>query len=173
MPPLGPFNGKSFATSISPWVITADALRPFRVEKTSSGGSTAGYLHDPESSTFEITMQVDIMAAGGKTTLGSSQIQDLDWTPRQMIAHSVSSGSALRTGDIVSTGTVSGSEEGSHGCLLEATEGGMKPISLHNGANRTFLLDGDTVRMTAFAGGVGAGVGFGECIGTLLPCPRL
>ncbi|KFA70909.1 hypothetical protein S40288_10149 [Stachybotrys chartarum IBT 40288] len=173
MTPLGPFNGKSFATSISPWVITVDALRPFRVVKTSSGGSTAAYLHDPESVTFDITMQVEIVAAGGKTTLGSSQVQDLYWTPRQMIAHSVSSGSALRTGDIISTGTVSGFEEGTYGCLLEATEGGTKPIALHNGATRTFLLDGDTVRMTAFAGGVEAGVGFGECIGTLLPSRRL
>ncbi|KAF5006424.1 hypothetical protein FDECE_7184 [Fusarium decemcellulare] len=166
MNPLGPFNGKSLGTSISPWVVTPDALESFRTSASPQKGMIASYLNHPKPSTYSITMEVEILSNSHATKIGTCPVSSLYWTPPQMIAHSVSSGSALRTGDILATGTVSGSEEGSQGCLLETTEGGTRPLTLRDGSKRTYLGDGDVVRITAVAG---EGVGFGDCIGGLTP----
>ncbi|CAG7562785.1 unnamed protein product [Fusarium equiseti] len=166
MSPLGPFNGKSLGTSISPWIITLDALDPYRTRSPAQQTLSASYLQHPNPSTFSITMKVELLANKAATTLGTCPVEALYWTPQQMIAHSVSSGSALRTGDILATGTVSGSDEASRGCMLETTEGGSKPVTLSDGSKRGYLEDGDVVRITAVAG---EGVGFGECIGQLTP----
>ncbi|KAF9766042.1 hypothetical protein IL306_001581 [Fusarium sp. DS 682] len=167
--PLGPFNGKSLGTSISPWIITLDALEPFRTKAAEQKAISASYLQHPNPSTFSITMKVEVLANSTATTLGVCPVEALYWTPQQMVAHSVSSGSALRTGDLLATGTVSGSEETSRGCMLETTEGGTKPVTLSDGSKRGFLEDGDVVRITASVGEDGSGVGFGECIGQLTP----
>ncbi|KAH7182561.1 uncharacterized protein B0J16DRAFT_288711 [Fusarium flagelliforme] len=166
MSPLGPFNGKSLGTSISPWIITLDALDPYRTRSPAQQTLSASYLQHPNLSTFSITMKVELLANKTATTLGTCPVEALYWTPQQMIAHSVSSGSALRTGDVLATGTVSGSDEASRGCMLETTEGGSKPVTLKDGSKRGYLEDGDVVRITAAAG---EGVGFGECIGQLTP----
>ncbi|RBR26698.1 uncharacterized protein FIESC28_00481 [Fusarium coffeatum] len=166
MSPLGPFNGKSLGTSISPWIITLDALDPYRTRSPAQQTLSASYLQHPNPSTFSITMKVELLANSTTTTLGTCPVEALYWTPQQMIAHSVSSGSALRTGDILATGTVSGSDEASRGCMLETTEGGSKPVTLSDGSKRGYLEDGDVVRITAVAGD---GVGFGECVGQLTP----
>ena len=166
MSPLGPFNGKSLGTSISPWIITLDALDPYRTRSPAQQTLSASYLQHPNPSTFSITMKVELLANSTATTLGTCPVEALYWTPQQMIAHSVSSGSALRTGDILATGTVSGSDEASRGCMLETTEGGSKPVTLSDGSKRGYLEDGDVVRITAVAGD---GVGFGECVGQLTP----
>ncbi|WKT48602.1 Fumarylacetoacetase, N-terminal domain superfamily [Fusarium oxysporum f. sp. vasinfectum] len=149
--PLGPFNGKSLGTSISPWIITLDALEPFRTKAQEQKAISASYLQHPNPSTFSITLKVEVLANNASTTLGSVR------------------GSALRTGDLLATGTVSGSEETSRGCMLESTEGGSKPVTLSDGLKRGFLEDGDVVRITGSVGGDGSGVGFGECIGQLTP----
>lgn len=171
MMPLGPFNGKSLGTTLSPWIVTLDALEPFRAKAASQNAVRPTYLQDSSRSTYSITLQVDIITESA-STIGTCPLENLYWTPRQMIAHSVSSGSALRTGDILATGTISGSEEGSHGCLLESTEGGTRPVRLVDGSERAFLEDGDVVRITALAGGVD-GVGFGECVGRLVASRQL
>ncbi|KAL4724765.1 hypothetical protein ACLX1H_008211 [Fusarium chlamydosporum] len=169
MSPLGPFNGKSLGTSLSPWVVTLDALDPFRTRSPAQQTLAASYLQHPNPSTFSITMKVEVLANSTETTIGTCRVEALYWTPQQMIAHSVSSGSALRTGDVLATGTVSGSDESSRGCMLETTEGGSKPVTLTDGSERGFLEDGDIVRITAIVGEANSGVGFGECFGKLMP----
>jgi fumarylacetoacetase len=169
MSPLGPFNGKSLGTSLSPWIVTLDALDSFRTRSPAQQTLAASYLQHPNPSTFSITMKVEVLANSTATTVGVCPVEALYWTPQQMIAHSVSSGSALRTGDVLATGTVSGSNESSRGCMLETTEGGSKPVTLVDGSKRGFLEDGDVVRITAVVGEQGSGVGFGECVGQLTP----
>ncbi|RSL71458.1 hypothetical protein CEP54_001319 [Fusarium duplospermum] len=169
MNPLGPFNGKSLGTSISPWVVTLEALESFKTSACPKQASLVSYLRHSKPSTYSITMEVEILTNSTATKIGVCPVDSLYWSPPQLLAHAVSSGSALRTGDILATGTVSGSTDGSHGCLLETTEGGTKPITLDDGKQRTYLEDGDVVRITAVAGETSSGVGFGECIGRLTP----
>jgi fumarylacetoacetase len=171
MVPLGPINSKAFGTSISPWVVTLEALNEFKAPGPTSDVVLADHLEDipaPQSS-YNIGLKVELLVGEYTTTLSQSNFKDLHWSGRQMVAHIASSGADLRTGDILGTGTVSGPEEGSHGCLLEINNGGKKPVSLANGPTRVFLEDGDVVRMTGLAGEEGSGVGFGECIGELRP----
>ncbi|KAH7258471.1 hypothetical protein B0J15DRAFT_445764 [Fusarium solani] len=173
MNPLGPFNGKSLGTSISPWVVTLEALERFKTGSCPQQDSLPSYLRNSKPSTYSITMEVEILTGSTATKIGVCPVDSLYWSPPQLLAHAVSSGSALRTGDILATGTVSGSIDGSHGCLLETTEGGTKPVALSDGSRRTYLEDGDVVRITAVAGEASSGVGFGECIGRLTPSRSL
>ncbi|KAF3354288.1 hypothetical protein VdG1_07753 [Verticillium dahliae VDG1] len=168
MMPLGPFNGKSVGSTISPWVVTLDALEPFRSDGQLQR-SVPRYLEDPDRGSYNITMKAEIVARGNATTVGTCKVQDLYWSMRQMTAHAVSSGASLRTGDVLATGTVSGPGEGALGCLLEITGGGSAPVVLKDGSRRAFLEDGDTVRMTAIAGNEDDGVGFGDCVGMIVP----
>ncbi|PKS12538.1 hypothetical protein jhhlp_000746 [Lomentospora prolificans] len=170
MMPLGPLNGKNFGTTISPWIVTLDALEPFKVPGPARVQPVVNYLNDPENVTYSIGMQVEVQTETSTTVIGKSNVKLMYWTARQMVAHIASAGAALRSGDIMATGTVSGEGKGSHGCMLEATEGGKVPVALDNGSTRTYLQDGDVVRMTAVAGELSSsGVGFGECVGKLLP----
>jgi fumarylacetoacetase len=170
MPPLGPFNGKSLGTTLSPWIVTLEALQPFRTGRTSNQDKVfSQYMRDSDSPMFDITMQVEVVTESSAHLVGKSNVQTLHWSPGQMIAHAVSSGSSIRTGDVIATGTVSGSEKGSFGCLLESTEGGTNPIEFPDGSKRVYLEDNDVVRMTAYAGNLENGVGFGECVGRLIP----
>lgn len=170
--PLGPFNGKSLGTSISPWIITSDALAPFKAPAPQTAVPRSSPLHAPNPSTYAITLEVEILSGDVPTHLGKCQIQSLYWTPHQMVAHATASGSPLRPGDLIATGTVSGDGPGHHGCLLESTEGGASPVLLADGTRRTYLEDGDVVRMSGFAGGPDSGVGFGECVGELVGAQR-
>lgn len=169
MIPLGPANGKNLGTTISPWIVTLDALEPHRLPPPPRTVPVPPHLEDPTDGAYAIRMQVEVMAGPHSATTGVSDVQSLYWTMRQMVAHLVSAGSALRTGDLLATGTVSGPGKGTHGCLLEATQGGTMPIPIGNGVTRTYLEDGDTVRMTAFARDPSSGIGWGECIGELIP----
>ena len=176
MIPLGPLNGKNFGTSISPWVVTLDALAPFEAAGQKPVAPIPPYLRDPENVTYAVRMQVEILPGGSEsasTVMGRSEVQSLHWSVRQMIAHVASAGSSLRTGDVMATGTVSGPAEGQLGSLLEVSEGGTRPYKLKDGSERRFLLDGDVVRMTAVAGSEGSGVGFGGCIGRLVASPAI
>jgi fumarylacetoacetase len=169
MMPLGPCNGKNLGTTISPWVVTLDALEPFRVPAPARTAPVQHHLEDPGNNSYAVRMQVEILAGSAATVTGISHVESLYWNTRQMAAHIASAGSALRPGDILATGTVSGAETGSSGCLLEATQGGVAPIRLSDGSTRAFLEDGDVVRMTAVAGDSSLVVGWGECTGQLLP----
>ncbi|KAJ5272449.1 hypothetical protein N7478_007574 [Penicillium angulare] len=169
MIPLGPLNGKAFGTSISPWIVTLDALAPFATPGPKAEAVLASHLEDVVKSSYEIDFKVELIIEDQVTTVSESKLQDLHWSGRQMCAHLASSGADLRTGDILGTGTISGPDERSMGCLLEITSGGKEPLALDNGEKRHMLQDWDTVRMTAVAGGSTSGVGFGECVGQLQP----
>ncbi|KAJ6034343.1 uncharacterized protein N7446_009092 [Penicillium canescens] len=171
MVPLGPLNGKAFGTSISPWVVTLDALESFKASGPKPEAVLASHLEDVSGSesNYDIGMKVELLNEGQITTLSESNTRDLHWSGRQMCAHLASTGADLQTGDILGTGTVSGPTDGSFGCLLEVTKGGKEPVFLANGSKRFYLQDGDVIRMTALAGAPGSGVGFGECVGELRP----
>ncbi|OJJ07772.1 hypothetical protein ASPVEDRAFT_57044 [Aspergillus versicolor CBS 583.65] len=184
MVPLGPLNGKAFGTSISPWIVTTDALAPFRASAPEPQASLADHLQDEKKGNYDIVMDVEILHKPATTTtdlsvttdgdryvshIATGPARELFWSHRQMVAHLTSSGCDLRTGDLLGTGTVSGSVDGSHGCLLESTKGGKERVKLSDGAERVYLVDGDIVRMTAVLGDEQSGVGFGECIGEILP----
>lgn len=165
MMPLGPLNGKSFATSISPWIVTLDTLGPFRVPGPAPESDLPSHLQDSGDAHWSIDMKVEIQTGENTTVVSESKAQDLHWSVRQMCAHLASSGCGLQTGEVLGTGTVSGPTDRELGCLLEITQGGKVPLTLAGGEKRAFLEDGDLVRMSAVAG---EGVGFGECVGTLV-----
>lgn len=179
--PLGPFLAKSFATTVSPWVVTADALAPFRVsaaERPVGDPSPLPYLHDARDQlhgglriTLEARLRTQRMAAEGTppVTLSRSGTDTLYWTFAQMVAHHTSNGSWLDTGDLLGSGTVSGPGADALGSLLEISEGGSKPLTLPNGEQRTFLADGDEVTLVGRCEAPGrVGIGFGECTARLL-----
>jgi fumarylacetoacetase len=176
--PLGPFLSKSFATSISPWIVTAEALAPFRVPaspRPAGDPSPLPYLCDLDDQqyggfdlTAEVSLQTASMRAAGcppyRVSRGS--FRDMYWTLAQMLAHHTSNGCNLRPGDLLASGTVSGPDPDAHGCLLEITSGGKDPLVLPNGEQRIFLEDGDEVRLRAWGERPGAvRIGFGECTG--------
>jgi fumarylacetoacetase len=173
MIPLGPFNGKNFGTSLSPWVVTVDALSPFQTKGPPQEPPIASYLVDSENGTYSVDMEVELLIGEESTTVTKSNTDVCYWNIRQMITHVVSAGSGLRTGDLIAIGTISGPERASVACLMEYTEGGKNPLELPGGMKRAYLEDGDIVRITAIAGGGESGVGFGECIGQLLPSRQL
>ena len=179
--PLGPFLAKSFATMISPWVVTLEALAPFRCASFSrpEGDPTPlPYLSSPLNTklggidlTVEVLIQSSQMREQGiePFRLSRASFQDMYWTLAQMIAHHSSNGCNLRPGDLLASGTVSGAEEGSQGSLLEITQRGSKPIELPTGETRTFLADTDKVIIRGYCEQEGyARVGFGECQGMVL-----
>ncbi|PWY92142.1 fumarylacetoacetate hydrolase [Aspergillus heteromorphus CBS 117.55] len=165
MIPLGPLNGKSFATTISPWIIPLSALAPFKTTGPEPRVSLPPHLQDPGAFNYDITVMAELEGEGlaGRTVMGRSNAKELFWSIRQMAAHLASTGCDLRTGEVLGTGTVSGEVEGSFGSLLEVTRGGRVGIGCV-GRERGYLVDGDVVRLSAWAG---EGVGFGECVGVV------
>ncbi|CAA0817973.1 fumarylacetoacetase- putative [Striga hermonthica] len=168
--PLGPFLGKSFGTTISPWIVTLDALEPFASDAPEQSPSPLPYLAEKESKNYDISLQVSIVPAGHKDafTVTRSNFKHLYWTITQQLAHHTINGCNLRPGDLLGTGTISGPEPESYGCLLELTWNGQKPLSL-GGTSRTFLEDGDEVIFTGCCKGDGYTVGFGKCSGKIIP----
>ena len=178
--PLGPFLGKSFCTTVSPWLITPEALAPFRVAQAPRDPADPALLpylsdaQDQAAGALGLVVEVLIstlqmrkasMAPHGVSS-GSSTA--LYWTPAQMLTHLASNGCALNPGDVLGTGTIS--EPGAPGCLLELTHGGRLPLSLPSGETRRFLEDGDTITLRARASRPGwVTIGFGDCTATVLP----
>ncbi|PHH76624.1 hypothetical protein CDD80_1379 [Ophiocordyceps camponoti-rufipedis] len=175
--PLGPFNAKNFGTTISPWVVLADALEQFKGPGLPNEVELQPYLRESRrENTIALDLNVSLITANGSsTTLSHTSSKNLLWSWPQMIAHHTVAGCNVRTGDLFGSGTVSGSEPGTYGSLLELCEGGKKPIVLENGEERKFLQDGDTVFLTGSAMTAdGEVVGFGECVGQVLePMRRL
>jgi fumarylacetoacetase len=179
--PLGPFLAKSFATTVSPWVVTYDALAPFRspaAERASEDPRPLEYLSSPSieaSGGFDVTVEVLLrtteMRRGGLAPqrISRSSLRDLYWTLAQMVTHHTSNGCNLLPGDLIASGTLSGSTRDGQGCLLEITQGGKMEVTLPGGEVRTFLADGDEVIMRAFCERPGyARIGFGECQGVIV-----
>lgn len=174
--PLGPFLSKNFASSMSPWVVTLDALEAFRVAGPEQHPASLPYLQTQGVLNFDINLEVGIVpksvvtqSTEDETTVCRTNARYLYWNIRQQLAHHTVSGCNLRVGDLLATGTISGPD--SHGCLLELTEGGKKPIRLVDGGERTYLHDGDEVVMRGHAERAGMRVGFGEVRGAILPTP--
>jgi fumarylacetoacetase len=167
--PLGPFLSKSFATSISPWVVPVAALEPARVEPPRPDPEPLSYLRCDEPWGLDLTLEV---ALNGNV-LSRPPFAGMYWTPPQQLAHATVNGAAVRTGDLFASGTVSGPERDQRGCLLELSWNGQEPLELPDGTKRVFLEDGDTVRITATAPGPdGSRIGFGEVTGTVFPAVR-
>ncbi|MDR3529048.1 MAG: fumarylacetoacetase [Rhodopila sp.] len=178
--PLGPFLSKSLSTFVSPWIVTTEALAPFRLAqppRPAGDPAPLPHLNDPADQAhgcfdidFEVLLLTPKMRATSATphVLSRSNAQMLYWTVAQMVAHHTSNGCNLQPGDMFGSGTVSGTTPGSEGCLLEMTRGGRNPVSLPNGETRTYLVDGDEVifRGTARRNGY-VSIGFGECRGTV------
>ena len=164
--PLGPFLGKSFATSISAWVVGLDALDRARVAPVTQDPPPAPHLRpaDPWALDLDLEVQLD----GERISAGNAR--GLYWTFPQQLAHAASNGAAIRPGDLFASGTVSGAQRGSEGCLLELTRGGAEPLVLAGGAQRSFLADGD--RVTLRARSADGSVALGEVTGTVTPNAR-
>lgn len=175
--PLGPFLAKNFATSISPWVVTMDALEPFRVPLPRQDPAPLPYLRPfdqtqgkPDSASgIDITLEVTLRSArmDKSQTISRSNMKYLYWSIEQMLAHHTITGCNMRPGDLCGTGTISGPTEDSFGSLLELTWRGEKPIQLPGGETRTFLQDGDTITMKGYCQGGGYRIGFGEVSGKI------
>ncbi|MGE5113830.1 MAG: fumarylacetoacetate hydrolase family protein, partial [Acidobacteriaceae bacterium] len=179
--PLGPFLAKNFATSISPWIVTLEAMEPFRTPAFVRDGNDPApleYLHsenDRQEGGFDITLEVRLRTAkmrdkGDKAVLMShGSFRDMYWTVAQMLTHHASNGCNLRPGDLLASGTVSGRSKDSRGCLLELTWRGAEPISLPTGETRKFLEDGDEVIFTGYCEKEGyPRIGLGECRGEVM-----
>lgn len=179
--PLGPFLAKSFVTTISPWVVTLEALAPFRCpafNRAEGDPQPLPYLSSPVDNSLggiDITLEVWICSAQMREQgmqpfrLSRGSFQQMYWTLAQMLTHHSSNGCNLRPGDLVASGTVSSSEQGSQGCLLEITQRGSQPIELPTGEVRKFLADGDEIILRGYCEKAGYNrVGFGECRGTIL-----
>ena len=173
--PLGPFLAKNLGTSISPWIVTFDALEPFRMASPTQDPEPLAHLQRSRDAAYDIQLQVDLQSeqmakeTGEKLTICKSNFKYMYWDMAQQLTHHSSSGCNLRTGDLLASGTLSGPTEDSYGSLLELTWRGTKPIQLPTGEERRFLQDGDTVTMSAWAQGEGYRVGFGEVKGTITP----
>jgi fumarylacetoacetase len=172
--PLGPFLAKNFATSISPWIVTLDALEPFRAPVTPrppGDPQPLTYLQTPANGAFRITLEVWLRSAKmpAPLRLSQSDFASLYWTLGQMIAHHTSNGCPLRPGDLIGSGTVSGPEKQNQGCLLEITRRGADPLQLPSGETRSFLEDGDEVILKGWCAASGfRRIGLGECRGRIL-----
>ncbi len=157
--PLGPFLGKSFATSVSPWVVTLDALEPYRVDGPPQDPAPPPYLAPPPASAYDIRLEVTVQSQWMRindipaVVITCCSFADHYWTFPQMLAHATVNGAAVSPGDLFASGTVSGTERGTEGCLMELSGNGERPVALPDGTTRAFLEDGDTVTITGWAGG--------------------
>ncbi|MFJ1377533.1 fumarylacetoacetase [Capnocytophaga canimorsus] len=165
----GSFLGKNFASSISPWIITLDALRPFRIKKENQNPLPPSYLQKKNHHTYDINLEVFLTTEKGNTTaLSKTNFKNTYWSIAQQLTHHTISGCKVNSGDLMASGTISGNTPDSGGCLLEITEGGKKKITLNNGQKRTYLEDNDTITIKGYCKNEELRIGFGEVSNTLL-----
>jgi fumarylacetoacetase len=169
--PLGPFQAKAFATSISPWIVTREALEPFRLHGPAQDPAPLPYLKQHLPNNYDMQLDVFLRAAGTNEAMRicRTNFKYMYWSSVQQLMHHASSGCAMNIGDILGSGTISGQDPDSRGSLLELSWNGTEPIELPGGAKRTFLEDGDSLVMRGWCQGDGYRVGFGEVEGTILP----
>jgi fumarylacetoacetase len=173
MNPLGPFNGKNFGTSITPWVITLQALKAYEVPAPERMNAVADFMNDDKPVNYDIRLSGAITRNGTKTITCTVGFETMYWTFRHMLAHHVVGGCGLRTGDLVASGTVSGEKKHEHGCLLELTKNGKEPSQLSGGEELRYLEDGDGVTYEGVVGDGSKGVGFGGCVGVVRPAREI
>jgi fumarylacetoacetase len=169
--PLGPFLAKNFGTSISPWVVPFTALQPFRVAGPKQDPTPLPYLSNSEDAAYDIFLEVKLQtsAMAEAHPISRTNFKEMYWSIGQQVAHHTLTGCNLRLGDLLASGTLSGSAKNSYGSLLELAWAGKEPLELPNGERRSFLEDGDTVILTGYAQGDGYRIGLGEVRGTVLP----
>jgi fumarylacetoacetase len=168
--PLGPFQAKAFATSISPWIVTRAALEPFRTSTPEREKDLLPYLQDPGPMLDDIDLSVIIEPEGGtQEVIARTNYNEMYYSAAQQLTHHASSGCAMNAGDLLGSGTISGPEKSQRGSLLELSWGGKEPFTLADGSERSFINDGDTMILTGHASGEGYRIGFGACSGKILP----
>ena len=169
--PLGPFLGKNFASTMSAWVVTIEALENYRTASPTQDVEVFDYLKTTGKRTFDIKLEVALKPVNSDTEmlLCRSNFKYLYWNISQQLAHHTVNGCPINVGDLYASGTISGKEPSSFGSMLELSWKGTKPILLHDGSERKFLHDGDTIIMRAYSEKDGVRIGFGECIGKILP----
>ncbi len=172
--PLGPFQAKATATTISPWIVTKAALEAFRVQTPERERPLLPYLHEARPLSYDITLEVGLAPEGGKETIISrTNVRELYYSAAQQLAHHTSCGCPMSTGDLLGSGTISGPGKDSRGSLLEISWNGKESLELDGGAARTFIEDGDRLTIRGHAQGDGFRIGFGECTGVVLPAVPL
>ena len=167
--PLGPFNSKTFGTSISPWVVTLEALEPFRSAAPAQDPQPLAYLRASNNSNYDIQLQVAIATEDSETVISNTNFKYMYWSMAQQLTHHTIAGCNVRVGDLMGSGTISGPEKDSRGSLLELTWNTTEPLTLEGGEQRGFLEDGDTLIMRGHCEQDGLRIGFGEVRGTVLP----
>ena len=171
--PLGPFQAKVFASTISPWVVTKEALEPFRTSTPEREFELLPYLQEPGPMLYDIDLEIGLAPEGkAETIIARTNYNEMYYSSAQQLAHHASGGCEMTTGDLLGSGTISGPEKDQRGALLEITWAGAEPIELDSGETRTFLEDGDTVTLRGAAKGDGYTIGFGDCAGTILPAVK-
>ncbi|KAM5385614.1 hypothetical protein ACJZ2D_000813 [Fusarium nematophilum] len=187
MVPMGPQASKNFGTTISPWIITPDALESFPAQAPLPRHAPLSphLVESPDAAAYSVQLQAEYLPAAETAkeaapsqVICKSRLEWTNWSFRQMVAQFAVAGGGLNAGDLLASGTVSGSADGARGCLYELTWGWKRPLKLQDGSERMSLRDGDGIRITAWAGMPGedaaaSGVGFGECTGRILPAPPL
>ena len=172
--PLGPFQAKATATTISPWIVTRAALEPFRTATPKRERPLLPYLREPGPMLYDIALEVGIAPEGkAETVIARTNYAQMYYSAAQQLTHHTTSGCAMRVGDLLGSGTISGPEKDSRGSLLEMSWGGKEPITLETGETRSFLEDGDRLSLRGAALGDGYRVGFGTCAGTVRPARDL
>ena len=168
--PLGPFLGKNFGSTMSPWIVTMDALEPFRVAGPEQHPHVLPYLSYEGSKNFDIRLEVLIQPDQSEaTTVCRSNFKYMYWNVNQQLAHHTVNGCNIQVGDLYASGTISGPSPGSYGSMLELAWNGQKPLTMPDGTERKFIEDGDAVIMKGLAEKDGVRIGFGECKGKILP----
>lgn len=169
--PLGPFQAKAFGTSISPWVVTREALEPFRVQGPTQDPAPLEYLSQTKGQNYDVQLAVDLKTEtmAKPTGISRTNFKYMYWSSVQQLVHHASSGCAMNVGDLLGSGTISGPEKSERGSLLELSWGGAEPLDLGEGVQRSFLEDGDSLIMRGWCQGDGYRIGFGEVEGTILP----
>ena len=172
--PLGPFLGKNFGTTVSPWVVQLEALEPFRCQGPDQDPKPLAYLNPKNDKTaYNVELTVDFKTKSNKqATIATSNLKYMYWTFAQQLAHHSVNGCNMNPGDLCGTGTISGPTESSFGSLLELTWNGTKNISVED-EQRTFVEDGDSIILRGVCRGTDYSVGFGECTGKILPAPKI
>ena len=170
--PLGPFNAKTFASSISPWIVTMEALEPFKTSSPVQEPKPLAYLHEDHSNnSYDINLSVEIQAEGSKKAdvISQTNFKYMYWSMSQQLTHHTIAGCNVQVGDLMGSGTISGPTPDSYGSLLEITWNATKPLTLSNGKQRSFMQDGDTLIIKGYCEKDGLRIGFGEVSGTVLP----
>lgn len=171
--PLGPFLAKNFASTVSPWIVTLDALEPFKTLGPVQDPEPLPYLRSTGERNYDINLEVHLKTPQSEKRICESNTKYLYWDIRQQLAHHTVTGCNLNSGDMCASGTISGPNEENYGSMLELTWRGSKPLTMPGGEERKFIEDGDTVTLKAFAKKDGIKIGFGDCTGKILPATPL